>query len=588
MKKNKKDSFKFKTSIKMKLIVISFLLLSIPLTVLSVLSYQKSAESLNRLGETNLKNSVEMTIQMIESLNREVENGNITLEEAQNEVKTAILGEKDAEGKRPINKDVDLGENGYMFVLSASGVQIAAPEGEGDDVWDATDVDGRKFIQEMIEVGGTGGGFVYYDWPLLGNEDQLEPKVAYSKTEPNWNWTVSSGTYMMDFNKPASEVLTLILLVSSAALIIGAIIIWLFANKLSKPIRAVTKQLNHLADKDLKVAPVTVKATDETGQLASALNHMQSELKGIIENVSTASEVITSQSEELTQSTDEVRLGTEQVATTMQELASGSESQANLATDMSSAMGSFLIKVDEANDNGGLIQRSSKSVMSMTEKGEQLMDESTIQMEKVDEIVHSSVQKVQGLDKHSQKISALVSVIKDIAEQTNLLALNAAIEAARAGEHGKGFAVVATEVRKLAEQSAASVVDITDIVSQIQSESSNVASSLLEGYKEVEQGTKKMMITKETFNEISGAVTDVANNIEVVSTNLAEIKKDSQQVNNSIEEIAAISEESAAGVEQTSASSQQISSSMEEMLKSSNDLAKLAEQLNEIVHEFKL
>ena len=178
-------------------------------------------------------------------------------------------------------------------------------------------------------------------------------------------------------------------------------------------------------------------------------------------------------------------------------------------------------------------------------------------------------------------------MIKDIAEQTNLLALNAAIEAARAGEHGQGFAVVADEVRKLAEQSSHSVMNITDIVTSIQNESSMVVTSLRDGYKEVEQGTEHIRTTGQTFSEISTAVIDMVDHIKTISANLSDIAANSQEVNGSIQEIAAISEESAAGIEQTSASSEQSSSAMEEIAASSNELAKLAEDLNGLVHRFK-
>ena len=139
----------------------------------------------------------------------------------------------------------------------------------------------------------------------------------------------------------------------------------------------------------------------------------------------------------------------------------------------------------------------------MTDKGSQLMDSSTKKMSKIDQIVKDSVQKVKDLDAQSQEIFKLVVVIKDVADQTNFLALNAAIEAARAGEHGRGFSVVAEEVRKLAEQTATSVTDITRIVNNIQNGFSVVTESLQDGYKEVEQGTNQIETTGETFNEIA-------------------------------------------------------------------------------------
>ncbi|WP_461180407.1 methyl-accepting chemotaxis protein [Virgibacillus kimchii] len=272
----------------------------------------------------------------------------------------------------------------------------------------------------------------------------------------------------------------------------------------------------------------------------------------------------------------------------MQELASGSETQANSSTELSSAMSDFAANVQEASDNGEQIKENTGKVLEMTEEGSQLMDNSNAQMEKIDQIVQDAVQKVEGLDTQSQEISTLVSVIKDIADQTNLLALNAAIEAARAGEHGKGFAVVADEVRKLAEQVAESVTDITGIVTNIQSESSVVTGSLQEGYKEVESGIVQIKATGEKFDGISTAISEVVDSIQTVTGNLSEVAATSQQMNSSIQEIASISEESAAGVEQTSAASQQTSSSMEEVAASADDLAKLAEDLNGLVRKFKL
>ncbi|WP_284139101.1 MULTISPECIES: methyl-accepting chemotaxis protein [unclassified Virgibacillus] len=575
-------------SIKVKLIIAAILILAIPMIVLGFVTYNKSLTSLNEIGVTNLKNSVELTLEMIDTLDSEVTKGNISLQEAQEKVKVALLGEKQSDGTRPINKAIDIGEHGYLFILDEKGNQVAHPNVEGKNNWDNPDAKGFMSTQEIIKTAQNGGGLTYFHWPLPNDENIIERKAAYSKLNPDWGWVIVAGTYMMDFNKPASELLGMILIVMGVTLVIGVGLVWVLASKLATPIRRVSKQMNYLAEGNLSQEEIVVNSKDETAELAASMNHMQKQLRALVSNVMSASQKLNNQSGALTQSANEVKAGSEQVAITMQELANGSENQANSASGLSAAMQGFAVQLEQANTSGNHIERASRKISSMTQEGSQFMTTSMKQMEKIDHIVDEAVQKVSGLDQQTQEISKLVLVIKDIAEQTNLLALNAAIEAARAGEHGKGFAVVADEVRKLAEQVAESVTDITSIVTNIQQESGAVTVSLKDGYQEVALGSEQIQETGERFRSIDAAVTDVVKSIEAVSSSLAQIVEESEQMNRSIEDIAAISEESAAGIEETSASSQQTSSSMEEVAASSNALANLAEELNELVKQFKI
>lgn len=378
------------------------------------------------------------------------------------------------------------------------------------------------------------------------------------------------------------------LIIVAVTILIGIGLVVFTSLAISRVLKKVVHISNRISEGDLTASAIDYNGRDEIGQLASSMSKMSTYLREVISQVSTVSYTVTAQSEELMQSAGEVRAGSEQVATTMQELAVGSEKQADGASNLTHTMHQFTHRVKEANENGELIEKSSESVLDLTSRGNELMQASGDQMNRIDGIVKDAVNKVRGLDENSKAISQLVSVIRDIADQTNLLALNAAIEAARAGEHGKGFAVVADEVRRLSEQVALSVTDITNIVKKIQMETREVTESLEFGYEEVQQGTKQIIDTKETFNDINQSIMDMVNRIKVVKGNLMEITGTTQEMNASIEEIAAISEESAAGIEQTSASSQQTSSSMEEMAKSSEDLAKLAEELSGLVRQFKL
>ncbi|RKD25797.1 chemotaxis protein [Ammoniphilus oxalaticus] len=406
------------------------------------------------------------------------------------------------------------------------------------------------------------------------------------------NLAVEQQAQLMELGNTAiregQQTLVFGIVVSVLLVVIGIATAIVTSNSISSPIKMIIERMRAIAAGDLSMEPLETKLIDETGQLCQATNEMSKDMRELLTEINRVSETVSSQSEELTQAASEVMAGSEQIAATMEELASGSEMQADHSGELSSLTSVFTSKVVEANENGHDVQQASNEVLQLTSDGYQLMETSRSQMNIVDEIVRDAVQKVQNLDKQSQRISELVSVIQTIADQTNLLALNAAIEAARAGEHGRGFSVVADEVRKLAEGVSVSVTDITDIVHSIQQETHIVTESLQDGYIQVEKGTEHMRTTGMTFGDITKAIEDVVQNINIVTTNLSDITNDSHEMNRSIQEIAAISEQSAAGIEETSASSQQTSSSMQEVSSSSNELASLANDLNELVHRFRI
>ncbi|UPG62590.1 methyl-accepting chemotaxis protein [Metabacillus endolithicus] len=376
------------------------------------------------------------------------------------------------------------------------------------------------------------------------------------------------GTVDISEIQKEAQVVLKPILTSLVILVVLSIFISLFiAGRITIPIKELQSKMKLVEEGDLTVE-LENKKQDEIGQLAISANSMKNSIRIIIEQVASVSLTVANKSEDLTQSTREVKIGSEQTATTMQELATGAETQVQYTSDLSDMMQSFLNEIIEANSKGESIQESSINVLSLSDQGQKLMHYSVSQMDNIEKIVKIAVDKVRGLDKQSQEISNLVSVIKDIAEQTNLLALNAAIEAARAGDQGKGFAVVADEVRKLAEQVSTSVSDITNIVDYIQNETKEVAKSLESGYSEVEEGSVQIRTTGETFEDINKSIMHMVDTIKGVTSTFMNITEKSQQMSDTVEVIASISEGFAAGIEETSANAQQTSSSMEEVANS--------------------
>ena len=175
------------------------------------------------------------------------------------------------------------------------------------------------------------------------------------------------------------------------------------------------------------------------------------------------------------------------------------------------------------------------------------------EMKQIAESVEQSAKLLEELGRHSDRISAIVNVIKDIADQTNLLALNAAIEAARAGESGRGFAVVADEVRKLAERTAKSTQDIASMIGAIQSGTGQAVASMHAGVERVAGGVELARRAGEAMDKIKAGALRVLQSVSDISLALKEQSAASTEIAANVERIAQMAEENNAAVAETTA-----------------------------------
>ena len=350
-----------------------------------------------------------------------------------------------------------------------------------------------------------------------------------------------------------------VMLMAFAAILLAWIQAFFIIRSITTPLSKLVSVANTVAKGDLTTS-IDVTSTDETGQLMSAMKTMTQNLRDIIGQVASTSSQVASASSQLHSTAERIATGAEEVVAQASTVATAGEEMSSTSGDIAQ---NCLLAAEGA-------ERASKSA-----KNGSLVVEATIAvMGQIADKVHESSKTVESLGARSDQIGAIIGTIEDIADQTNLLALNAAIEAARAGEQGRGFAVVADEVRALAERTTRATREIGEMIKAIQNETKGAVVAMEQGVNQVRTGTEEAARSGEALQDIMQQINDVAMQVNQLATAAEEQTATTSEISSNMLQITEVVQTTSHGAHESATAAAQLSGN--------------AEELQRLVHRFKL
>ncbi|MEK3972253.1 methyl-accepting chemotaxis protein [Bacillus sp. FSL M7-0558] len=466
---------------------------------------------------------------------------------------------------------IKIGKEGYAFVATSDQHYIAHK----------TDKPGAKLTGDFITklYAKKQGSFKY--------EYNGQPKQMFFDTNEATGWKLAGTMYVDEVKEAAQPVLDLTMIILAVAIAIGGIAIYFIIKSIRKPLIALSESAEKISQGDL-TQHIEVRTHDEIGKLAQSFNEMSAKLKQVIQAVQNSIENVAASSEELTASAGQTAQATEHITSSIEQFSNSNEHQNDMIEKSSIQLNEMDRSLSHMVDTTSHMMESSIDSSKTAQAGGELVQKTAGQMQTIEQAVKEAELVIQGLEQKSKDITNILGVINGIADQTNLLALNAAIEAARAGEAGRGFSVVAEEVRKLAEQSGSSSKEIESLTNEIVEEIEKSQNMFKQVAGEVQSGLNITDETKISFEKISDKTSEMTEQMKQMNGTAKELSHGSNDISHAVNQIKELSRESSAGFQDIAASAEEQLASMEEISSSSATLSQMAEELRELIKQFKI
>ncbi|MBO4846403.1 MAG: methyl-accepting chemotaxis protein [Lachnospiraceae bacterium] len=393
-----------------------------------------------------------------------------------------------------------------------------------------------------------------------------------------------AGMKATSVHQQENQLMIAVLATALFVFVVFGITVALITKKVVGPLAAVAENIHSIAEGDLTNPVTTVSKLAETKLLIESADRLQNSLSSVISDIKDSSAMLVNGIDEVSALSEQTADGTAQIGIAMTEISDGAYTIAESVQDINGKVIDMDGIISDISQNVDVLNDGAKSMSKANDDAVNYIREMNESSKQTTQAVENISRSISQTNDAVSKITDAVNLITDISSQTNLLALNASIESARAGEAGKGFAVVAEEIKKLAEQSNNSALEIADIVNDI-SQLSDTCVSMSDDVREAINKEQELMgDTMARFEVLESEIGKAVNEIESIGGKTKTLIEIKDVITENVSNLSAVSEENSASNEEITASLGDVTdhvNTISEDNRSMNDLAKGLAQMVE-------
>ncbi|WP_252217402.1 methyl-accepting chemotaxis protein [Clostridium sp. VAP41] len=500
-----------------------------------------------------------------------------------------LTATRDANELSKYTNNIKVGETGQSFIINNEGTAIAhrdknlvlKKDNNFENIKKDPELKSLAEIEKKMVAGENGIGEYNY-----GNKKKY---IAYAPIKPV-NWSIG---VVIESGEILNHLMILIISVGITSLI-GILIAVIFARRIvksiNKPIIASVENLKVIASGNLQTETTNgfSNRRDELGIMAKSIESMKQSIISMLNSIKTSSSDIKLQTNNVEEISNELKSSSKNIYYATNDVAKGTVNQSEDLIYITNILKGFSLKLDDIVDIIKNVDFSISNIKNMSYNSNKDMENVIESVKNVNNTFNELITKIKDVENNVNKINEITNLIDDISDQTNLLALNAAIEAARAGDSGKGFKIVASEIRKLAEQSKVSAVDISSLISKISKDTDLMVNKTKTMKKELDNQEKDIDTAKKSFETITVSVNDIVPKMVVTNNSVQDLNASKDDIMNKIESASSVAQEVSAAAEEIAASTEEMNKYAESLAKLVNALNDMSEDMMKNVNKFKI